>query len=76
MFGAQALEDGGAIGAVDEFNRAIEMLDQGSATLHPVATIEIVHPIDLCDLRAMDVPTDESIDLVMVRCFSNRLFKV
>src|SRR6185312_8310140 len=40
---------------LDDFQPAVEMLDQGGAALDPVAVVAIKHAADVANLGAMDV---------------------
>lgn len=74
--GGETFENGGAVGAMNELNRAIEVFDQSGATFHPIAAVEIVDAIDVTDLGAMDMTTNQAINAVVVGDFDHGLFKI
>src|SRR5260370_22123296 len=51
---------------MDQFERSVVMLDEGSAARAPIAVIAIEHAVHFADLGVMDVATDDSVDAAPV----------
>lgn len=59
---------------MDQFEITGEVLDECSAAFHPVAAVEVAQPVDRPHLGAMDVATNDSVDLAQVRETGHRVF--
>jgi len=47
---------------LNEFHAAIVVLDDRSATVDPVAAVDVSHPVDVANGRAVNVATDHAIE--------------
>src|ERR1700730_2841304 len=51
---------------MDQFEPAVEMLDESGAAFDPIAVIAIQHAVHLANFGVMDVATDYTIDTASV----------
>src|SRR6266568_206448 len=54
----------------------LQILDQGSAVLHPIAAVQVEHAADLADFRPVDVAANDSINLTFASELDHGLFVV
>ena len=60
-------------GPVQDFQAAVEMLDQGRAAFDPIAVVGIKDIADLAHLGVMDVAADDAVEAAAARHLGHRL---
>ncbi len=60
----------------DQFQPAIEMLDDGRAGIDPIAAIDIGQAVDFADRRPVDVAADDAIETAFAGMADRRMFEV
>src|SRR5580700_24231 len=63
------------LGPIDDLEAAVEMLDQGGAAFHPVAVVAVKHPVELADLRVMNMAADDAVELAAAGLLGQRVGK-
>lgn len=58
----------------NEFDFAVEIFNQGSATLHPVSAVKVLDAVDHFDLGLVDMAADDAIGLMAAGHGGQRLF--
>src|ERR1700761_7118448 len=71
---ARAPQRRGLLAPVQQFHCARVVLNQGGAVFHPVAVVEIEHPIHRAHVAEMDMTANMTIEAALARIGGNALF--
>ena len=60
----------------NELHAAIQVFNNGRATVHPVAAIEVVNAVDFLDHRPVDMAADGTVHSLFAGVVDDGIFKV